>query len=105
MKEIKNYAVRFYGGPNEEQSGTRAQIFLFDKENSMMGIVNFKSQGWTIPNDEKDERRITFSMPIQELAPLVDILRNESPVYLGWQEKGQKALISTSQEPVGEGEM
>jgi len=104
MKEVKNYAVRFHGGPEGYQLGIRAQVHLFDAENVLIGIVHFMDEGRSLPADRQDGSRITMAMYMRDLPTVVDILRNESPVFIGWQQTIQNAVISTMQEPIGEGE-
>ncbi len=104
MKEIKQYAVRFYGGPEGYQKGIRAQIYLFDQTNVLIGTIQFVDDGRSLPEDYQSGSRITMAMYMKDLPAMVDILRNESPVFIGWQSTIQNAVISTMQEPIGEGE-
>jgi hypothetical protein len=43
-------------------------------------------------------------MPIAELAAVLDMLRNERPVYLHWSEAWRQAWLDTRAEPVREAE-
>ncbi|MEM6631924.1 MAG: hypothetical protein AAF694_19765 [Bacteroidota bacterium] len=105
MKEIKNYAVQMYGGPAGSEQGVRAKIFLFDSTNVTAGILSFYDAGFSIPKDKKVGISVRMAMYVNELHSIVDILRNEAPIYLLWQESEQRGILSTSQEPVGEGEL
>ncbi|MEO0898698.1 MAG: hypothetical protein AAFY71_19965 [Bacteroidota bacterium] len=103
MTEIKNYSVRINGGPEGEGSEIRAQIHLFSEDNVMVGAIDFYMEGYPLPGDQQG--KITrFALPIAQLRDVVDLLRNEKPIYLGWQASLNNAYISTTQEPVGEGE-
>ncbi|MCI4670086.1 MAG: hypothetical protein MRZ79_18255 [Bacteroidia bacterium] len=103
MKEIKNYAVRLNGDLTGSGDFLRAQIHLFDVENKLAGIFNFYDTAGGMAGSAQNSI-IKTSMHIDRLADVVDLLRNEKPIYLGWRGEGEKAFISTSQEPVGEGE-
>lgn len=103
MPEVKNYAVRFHGGPEGSGEGVRAQIHLFDGQNKMVGSMHFLDEGTPIPEDT-NEGMIRMSMHIDRVHSVVDLLRNEKPIFLEWQKKLQNAYLGTSQEPVGEGE-
>ena len=103
MSEIKNYSIRINAGPDGSLNGCRAQIYLFGNDNTMDGMINFYEQGSEIPAT-KNELYIVLSMPASRLHDVVDMLRNESPVYLRWQESTKNAYLSTGQEPTGEGE-
>ena len=39
-----------------------------------------------------------------EFADFVDLLRNEKPVYFHWNTTSKGVMVSTTEEPVGEGE-
>lgn len=105
MPEIKNYAVRFHGGPEGSGTGTqiRSQIHLFDASNKMVGSIDFFERGKELPAD-RNEGRIVMAMYADMMRTVVDVLRNEAPVYFEWQERLKNAYLGTSQEPVGEGE-
>lgn len=105
MKEIKRYALKIFGGPSGSGKGKRGSIYLFDKDNRGLGRIDFWDEGIMLPKDEKSEMEgVLFSLYQERWYDVVDMLRNESPVFIAWQEKLQNAYIGTSQEPVGEGE-
>ena len=103
MSTIQHYAIRFHGGLKGEGTGIRAHIHLFDDQNKMVGRIDFFDTNLTLPNDRKDDM-IHMSMPADQIHAVVDVLRNEKPIYLKWQETLQNAYLGTGQEPVGEGE-
>ncbi|MEL6671340.1 MAG: hypothetical protein AAFR61_04085 [Bacteroidota bacterium] len=103
MPEIKNYAIRFYGGPKGSDEGIRARVHLFDDQNKMVGGVDFYDSGFEMPVDIA-EPQIRMSMPAGQIYAVVDILRNEKPIFLEWQAGLNQGYLGTSQEPVGEGE-
>jgi hypothetical protein len=39
------------------------------------------------------------------LEPTIDILRNERPVFFDWSTTSKRGLLSTGDEPVGDGEL
>ncbi|MEM7657444.1 MAG: hypothetical protein AAF399_15025 [Bacteroidota bacterium] len=104
MPEIKHYAIRFHGGPQGSGSGIRTQIHLFDDKNRMVGAVDFYEQGHSLPIDSKQDQLIRLSLPSDQAFAIIDMLRNEKPIFLEWQERLQNGYLGTSQEPVGEGE-
>lgn len=105
MPQVHNYAVRFHGGPDGSGTGTniRAQIHLFDGSNKMIGSVDFYESELELPADS-NEGRIVLAMHTNMMHSVVDILRNEGPVYIEWQERLKNAYLGTSMEAVGEGE-
>ena len=102
MAQIEKYAVRFHGGPEGSGSGIRAQVHLFDSQNTLIGWLDFYQDGRPLPED-KGEPHIVMSMPYSALQGVVDILRNESPVYINWQAKIKNAFLGTGQEEVRQG--
>lgn len=103
MTEIKNYAVRLNGGLSGSGEYLRAQVHLFDANNKLVAVIDFHDTAGSMHEDYV-RNIIRTSMPVDRLADVVDLLRNESPIFLGWREEHKKAFISTTQEPVGEGE-
>lgn len=103
MAEIKHYAIRIHGGIQGSGKGIRAQIHLFGEQNKLVGRVDFIDEGHTLLPDTKGDM-IQLSLPASQLSVVVDILRNEGPVYIEWQESIKNAYLGTGQEPVGEGE-
>ena len=105
MKEIKRYALKIFGGPKGSGLGKRASIHLFDKDNRGIGRVDFWDAEMDLPADENSEMNgIILSLHAARMVNVVDMLRNEEPCFIAWQESIKNAYISTGQEPVGEGE-
>ncbi len=103
MPEIKQYAVRFHGGPKAQGTGMRAQVHLFGVDNRLIGEIHFMDDGLLLPEDVS-EPRLIMALPVSMLDNVVDLLRNEGPVFIEWQAKIDNVYLGTSQEPVGEGE-
>ncbi len=101
MPEIKNYAVRVYG--NQQDNNILAQVHLFDEHNKMVGGIDFYSNQASLPADS-EKPFLKTAMNISRLDSVVDLLRNEKPIFLEWQKHLHHVYLSTSQEPVGEGE-
>ena len=94
-----------FGGPSGSGKGKRASIYLFDEQNRTAGTIDFWDASFALPADAISEKgNITFSLHIERLENVVDMLRNESPIFIAWQESLKNAYIGTSQEQVGEGE-
>ena len=95
----------FMADPTDQGPETRirAQIHLFDASNKMIGSVDFFEPGMELPSDS-NEGRIIMAMHTPMMHSVIDVLRNEGPVYIEWQERLKNAYMGTSQEPVGEGE-
>jgi hypothetical protein len=104
MKKVKHYAVRIHGGPKGSGDGSRASIHLFDEKKRMVGHISFMDEGVELAADRKSGDVIYLALPSSTLEQVVDLLRNEGPIYIDWQETLKNAYLGTSQEPVGDGE-
>jgi len=99
--EIKNYHVLFYGSPDGYQTN-RAQISLYGPDGKTAAYVRFNDPGMTFENDYESGGIIRMHLPSEMFGNVIDVLRNEKPVYIYFAQG--RGFLSTSTEPVGEGE-
>ncbi len=104
--EIKQYEV-YYAGGGKKANGYkyRAVIGLRAEDGSLLGRAYFHRDKTTLPpTDTKRAGYVSCNYMAEDYPRVLDLLRNEEPVYvqylLGW----EAATICTSLEPVGEGE-
>lgn len=103
MAEILNYSIRINGGPEGSVNFHRAEIFLFGTNGKVIGLIQFYDDGEELPASSSGEF-IEMALPVSRLHDMVDLLRNEKPVYLQWQSAINCGYVSTGMEPTGEGE-
>jgi hypothetical protein len=110
---IENYVVTHYGGGKRTAPGAhnypyRAIIALWDNAGLIAGLY-FHVNPNTMPDGDylPDAGQPMVHYPIGEFPRILDVLRNEKPVY--YQQSGNNwsgmAGLTTSFEPVGEGEL
>jgi hypothetical protein len=99
--EIKNYHILFYGSPEGYQTN-RAQIALYGPDGKTAAYVRFNDPGMTFENDYESGGIIRMHLPSAMFENVLDVLRNEKPVYIYFAQS--RGFLSTSKEPVGEGE-
>ncbi|MBM3162250.1 MAG: hypothetical protein FJZ79_02770 [Chlorobi bacterium] len=99
--EIKNYHVLFYGSPDGYQTN-RAQISLYGPDGKTAAYVRFNDPGMTFENDYESGGIIRMHLPSSMFGNVIDVLRNEKPLYIYFAQG--RGFLSTSTEPVGEGE-
>ncbi|MEI6757587.1 MAG: hypothetical protein FDX18_04820 [Chlorobium sp.] len=99
--EVKNYHILFYGGPDGYQTN-RAQIALYGPDGATVAYVRFNDPGMVFENDSETAGRICMHLPSSMFQSVLDVLRNEKPVYIYFAQG--RGFLSTSMEPVGEGE-
>ena len=108
IKEIKKYDVAYYAGAkNINNYPYRAIIGLRDENDALLGAAYFHHSSATMPNadTQKATGYISCHYLAEHYSQVLDILRNEKPVYVEFEVKaGNVANIRTSAEPVGEGE-
>ena len=97
--EIKRYTYYVFSSRNTLSDST---LLFYDASNSYIGGAFFYETTDQLPPAEKfPSGVIGLSFHRTDLPTLIDVLRNESPVYLIY-DGPLNSRISTSQEPVGE---
>ena len=69
-------------------------------------VLKFLPEGATLPDNRKHDTADHFDIyyPRDHWAPIIDILRNEKPIYFQFTTPSGHTQIMTSMEPVGEEE-
>ena len=82
----------------------RAEMRLYAEGGGIAGYAHFRSAAKALPGSERaPDGHVHLYFDHSDLFNVVDMLRNEAPVYLVW-EDAFSTRLSTSPEPVGEGE-
>ena len=101
--EVEKYRVSLYSGTDLR---FHERIHLYGANNSFAN-VQFYEEGATMPPPNvytQSPVDIFLSYRSKRFASVLDVLRNEKPVY-AWYDEGQRSgAISTDLERVGEGE-
>ena len=96
--EIKNYTYYVFSSRNAWADS----VLLFHGDSGYLGAAFFYEADYTLPDAVKyPTGPVGLHYHRADLPILIDVLRNESPVYLIW-DGGQNSRISTTSEPVGE---
>lgn len=99
--EIADYHILVYGGPEGYQTN-RAQISLYGADGKTAAFVRFNDPGMAFENDVESGGIIRMHLPSTMFENVLDVLRNEKPVYIYFAQG--RGFLSTSKEPVGEAE-
>jgi len=108
IETIKKYDVAYFGGGNNSKNYPyRAIIGLRRDDNSLIGAAYFHRLDITLPDtDSKNSAGyIYIHYPCSDYPRIMDLLRNEDPVYVTYVAGWEMASINTSLEPVGEEEL
>ena len=99
MTEINGYSIWICGNP-DGYNDKRAFITL-NFNGAQMGYISFHDPGMSFPADHVDPLgRVWMNMPSDMMPNVLDVLRNESPLYI-WK-PGDCGILTTSLEPSGE---
>jgi hypothetical protein len=100
-KVVESYSVLFYGSPSGYQTN-RVQIQLSDANGKTLAWIRFNDPGMFFENDYESGGIIRMHLPSTMFQNVLDVLRNEKPVYIYFVQN--RAFLGTSKEPIGEGE-
>lgn len=100
-KVVESYSVLFYGSPSGYQTN-RVQIQLSDANGKTLAWIRFNDPGMFFENDYERGGIIRMHLPSTMFQNVLDVLRNEKPVYIYFVQN--RAFLGTSKEPIGEGE-
>ena len=99
--EVKTYQIYLFGGPDGLWTN-RSKIGLRGSDGKILAHINFNDSGMEFDNDSESDNIIKMNLPSNMFGNVVDVLRNEKPVYI--QFVHGHGVLQTSLEPVGEGE-
>lgn len=104
--EISKYGIAV--GSDGEPTKLAASISLFDVNGKAIATWRFYPSGSALaPNEFRADLGMALvSCPVSTLPAVVDVLRNEKPLYFTWYDypTSRFGAIQTSREPVGETE-
>ena len=106
---VHAYTVTYrFGGQTGNDEKYFANIHFRKPSGQPMGVAFFYSDPADMPDTDSQNAPgngiIHCHLPAQHFSAVLDLLRNESPIYLTYDEDKHLAYISTSLERVGEGE-
>jgi hypothetical protein len=98
--EVKQYHIAFYGGPKGFHHN-RAQIALFGEDGQAKAFLRFNDPSDGVEPDSEEDGIIRMHFPTTLFPDVLDVLRNEQPVYIYF---GQgRGFLSSAPEPAGIG--
>jgi len=100
---IDNYKVVLYG-KNQTPENLVAFIHCYNGSNNVLSC-EFYADGSAIPDNRFGGCRVGLAYPWPRFHVVLDVLRNEKPIYYGFIFSAKLGYISTQSEPVGEEEV
>ena len=108
--EIKQYMVIWRQLEEREIGGVtvriRGLVRCIGDEYNMDVLFLAPDSPYPAPIFDVEQKKGYMFMPISDILPFVDILRNEKPIFGHLRgDRPEWTSVTTSQEPVGEGEI
>ena len=110
LAEVETYVVQFAHGPASRKE-QEARVFLRFKDRAECwgAWLHFMSAGEDLRDRSKVSRAnnlwvFSVFFRSETLTALLDVLRNEKPVYFRYTERTNDFRITTTHEPIGEEE-
>ena len=106
--EIKSYKLHISGARSNVSGWTRFVNF-FDSDGTQRGFIQFRYNVTTLPDAYEynvgttGKKAVSFYMHEHSYGDVVDLLRNEKPIYLLYYSPHSVYLSTSENEPVGEG--
>lgn len=101
--KVESYTIIYPGG-GKTKLNFKATIELFDKGESTIGMLYFYLDPENMPPSDKiDDDQIVHSFfSDKEYERILDLLREDDSVYLHFIEEKMVAVLTTSEEHVGD---
>ncbi len=99
-QQVTSYRTLIYG--KQEGRDVGAIIHLYN-EGKIVGSCAFYMTR-QIPVTYKSGTRFFLTFPIDRYSDVIDLLRNESPMFVSFNERRGQGYLTTEAEEIGEGE-
>lgn len=105
--EINQYWVHFQAGRTEDSLIHPRTIIKCYHDDDFVLQANFYSDKKRLPENYYDvnSKLVYLRYHMSMYSDILDIIRNEKPIYFSYSVKTKLGYIRTGKEPVGEGEL
>lgn len=81
-------------------------LFLYDESRELLCNIAFVPDGQQLLKAAASSGgQVNVQLPMSQFDRVIDMLRNEKPVYFSWNSETPSVRLSTNKEPVGEQEL
>jgi len=103
LKEIKKYSYTLFS--SRQNTDEVVSVIMLSSDSAFYGYIHFLTDGSVLPKAEKKYGLYYLYYHQHNLPVIIDMLRNEKPVYLLYiEDDHNNCRITTMPEPIGEGE-
>lgn len=105
--EITQYWIHFQAGSHEPNRVYPTALVKCYNEEDFVLQLNFHPDNKKLPEIHYDNRNklVYMHYPMSMFPNIIDMLRNEKPIYFHWTRELNQGFLRTGKEPVGEGEL
>ena len=106
VSEINHYWVHFQAGKTGSSRIYPPIIVKCYHDEDYVLQASFYPDGKTLPENYYDvnSKLVYLRYPISMYPNILDLMRNEKPIYFSFSDKSKLGYIRTGKEPIGEGE-
>jgi len=106
VSEINHYWVHFQAGHTENSIIYPRAIVKCYLDDDFVLQLNFYPDNKKLPENYYDvnSKLVYLRYHLSMYPNIIDLLRNEKPIYFSYSDKSKVGYIRTGKEPVGEGE-
>ena len=106
VSEINHYWVHFQAGKTGSNLVYPPIIVKCYHDDDYVLQASFYPDNKKLPANYYDvnSKLVYLRYPISMYANILDLMRNEKPIYFSFSEKSKLGYIRTGKEPIGEGE-
>jgi hypothetical protein len=99
-QRIEKYGYNLWSG----DFSISGYLGCYNENYVQIAQIAFYNEGFDVPGNSKTGNLINLNFPISKFNYVIDLLRNEDPVYISYNETNKLGVISSAKEEVGEGE-
>jgi hypothetical protein len=105
-RQVRHYECEMVLSANTKAPGPLGFVYLYGEGRELLASLGFHADPARLkPAEEQADGTILASLLREELPVLIDLLRNEKPVFLRWTSATATLRLTTGEEPVGEEEL
>ena len=105
---VERYRIRFFGNSTSGPKDLKAWLYLYGSghQTGVVGTIGFYPPEVAATKQDSLDGfgRPRGNMSVAEVTAVMDMLRNEKPIYVHWSESWKQVFLDTGSEPVGEEE-
>jgi len=104
--EINHYWVHFQAGHSKETLIYPRVIVKCYHDDDFILQLNFYPDNKNLPENYFDVKSnlVYLRFRLLAYANIIDLLRNEKPIYFSYSQKSKVGFVRTGKEPIGEGD-